>query len=206
MKVAFLVLGVASCLVACNPLKPAADQPLSFYSLNLSSASLPQAAGNTANLPTLIVNPPHAAEGFDTAKMIYLREKYQIQYYAQSEWVAPPPKMLAPLIVERLMSTGNFKAVVLTPTAALADLRLTVEIVRLQHEFFDAPAPSRVRFTIRAHMMDEKTRKVLVVREFNAVVNAPTDNAVGGVTAANQATKMVMDDMAAMVASILPAK
>jgi cholesterol transport system auxiliary component len=205
VKIQIALVSVAFALAACNPLKPAADQPLTFHILNSTPLTESElrffAAGtSTPNLPSLIINPPHAAAGFETAKLIYLRKQHQLEYYSQSEWVAPPARMLSPLIVERLMRTGSFKAVVLTPSAVQADLRLSAEIIRLQHEFVDATGPSKVRFTLRAYVMDEKTRKVLATREFEALVNAPSENAAGGVIAANSALQLVMDDLAAMVA------
>jgi cholesterol transport system auxiliary component len=204
VKIQIALVSVAFALVACNPLKPAADQPLTFHTLNSMPLSEPElrffaASSSNPNLPSVIVNPPHAAAGFETAKLIYLRQQHQLEYYSQSEWVAPPARMLSPLIVERLMRTGSFQAVVLTPTAVQADLRLNAEIIRLQHEFVDATGPSKVRFTLRAYVMDEKTRKVLASREFEALVTAPSENAAGGVIAANVALQLVMDDVAAMV-------
>jgi cholesterol transport system auxiliary component len=203
VKILMTLAAVSVAMAACNPLKPAADQPLTFHTLNLTTPSEAQSGAlatttSISNLPSVIINPPHAAAGFETAKLIYLRQKHQLEYYSQSEWVAPPARMLSPLIVERLMRTGSFRAVVLTPSAVQADLRLNTEIIRLQHEFFDATGPSKVRFTLRAYIMDEKTRKVLANREFEALVNSPSENAAGGVLAANLATQLVMDDLAAM--------
>jgi cholesterol transport system auxiliary component len=203
VKIFITFVAVAFATAACNPLKPAADQPLTFHTLNLmapseSESSSLAAVNSIPNLPSVIINPPHAAAGFETAKLIYLRRKHELEYYSQSEWVAPPARLLSPLIVERLMRTGRFKAVVLTPSAVVADLRLNTEIIRLQHEFVDATGPSKVRFTLRAYIMDEKTRKVLANREFETLVNSPSENAAGGVVAANLATQLVMDDLAAM--------
>ena len=69
--------------------------------------------------------------------------------------------------------SGAFSAVVMTPTAATGELRLETEIVRLQHEF--AARPSRVRFTLRAYLVDDKTRRVLAWREFDAAAPAASE-------------------------------
>jgi cholesterol transport system auxiliary component len=186
-------------LSACNLLKPEANPAISFYALN----RLPMApASGVAARATIIVNPPHAAAGFETSKIIYLRQPHQMEYYSQSEWVATPAKMLSPLIVDTLSREGSFIAVVLTPTAALADLRLTTEVTRLQHEFFDHARPSRVRFTLRAIIMDEKSRKVLVARELEAIADSPSENAAGAVAAANLAVALVLKDLAMLAASV----
>ena len=94
-----------------------------------------------ATAPTLIINPPHAAAGFDSPRIIYVRETHKLEYFAHSEWVDTPARMLAPLIVAAVENSGAFRAVVLTPSAAAGDLRLDTEIIRLQHEFLSAAEP-----------------------------------------------------------------
>ena len=106
--------------------------------------------------------------------------------------------MLAPLLVAAIESTGAFRAVVLTPSAAAGDLRLDTEIVRLQHEFLTQP--SRVRFTLRAHFVDDKTRRVLAWREFDTAVPAASEDPYGGVVAANRAVQTVLENLAVFCA------
>jgi cholesterol transport system auxiliary component len=181
---------------ACSLLKPTATPPPAFYSLDLAAGASPVAAPPTA--PTLIVNPPTAAAGFDSQRIIYVRETYKLEYFAHSEWVDPPARMLMPLLAAVLERTGAFRAVVLTPSAAVGDLRLDTEIIRLQHEFLTQP--SQVRFTLRAHLVDARTRRVLAWREFEAVVPAASENPYGGVVAANRAVQTVLEELAASCA------
>jgi cholesterol transport system auxiliary component len=98
--------------------------------------------------------------------------------------------MLGPLLVAAIERTAAFRAVVMSPGAANGQLRLDTEIVRLQHEF--QTRPSRVRFTLRAMLVDEKTRAVIALREFEVTANATQENAYGGVVAANQAVQSVL--------------
>ena len=151
-------------------------------------ASLPTRATRT-----LIINPPHAAAGFDSQRIIYVREPHQLDYFAHSEWVDPPARMLGPLLVAVIERTGAFRAVVLTPGAAAGELRLDTEIIRLQHEF--QTVPSRVRFTLRATLVDDRTRRVLDVREFESTVAATSDDPYGGVVAANRAVQGALADL-----------
>ena len=83
-------------------------------------------------------------------------------------------------------------------SAAAGDLRLDTEIIRLQHEFLTRP--SQVRFTLRAHLVDNRTRRVLASREFEAVAPAASENPYGGVVAANRAVQTVLEDLAAFCA------
>jgi cholesterol transport system auxiliary component len=185
---------VAVC--ACSALHPAATPPPAFYSLEGTRETAPVSAPAAA--PTLIINPPHAASGFDSPRIVYVREAHKLEYFAHSEWIDPPARMLAPLLVAAVENTGAFRAVVLTPSAAAGDLRLDTEIVRLQQEF--QTQPSRVRFTLRAYLVDDKTRRVLAWREFDAAVPAASEDPYGGVVAANRAVQTVLENLSAFCA------
>ena len=191
------------CLVAagaCSTIRPAATPNTAFYALESTRGAAPAARPEPlpAAAPTLMVNPPHAAAGFDSPRIIYLREMHKLEYFVHSEWVDPPARMLAPLLVAALQNTGAFRAVVLTPSSAAGDLRLDTEIVRLQHEF--QAQPSRVRFTLRAYLVEDKTRRVLAWREFDAAVPAASEDPYGGVVAANLAVRTVLESVAAFCA------
>jgi len=181
---------------ACSLLRPTATPPPSFYALE--SARTATATSPAASAPTLIVNPTTAAAGFDSQRIIYVRETHKLEYFAHSEWVDPPARMLAPLLVAALEGTGAFRAVVPTPSAAAGDVRLDTEIIRLQHEFLTQP--SRVRFTLRAHLVDTKTRRVLAWREFDAVADATSEDPYGGVVAANRAVQTVLEELSTFCA------
>ena len=195
---AFLVLLLVA---GCGTLGPTATVHPSYYSLNNSRVepvAAPPTAALSATTPTLIVNPPHAASGFDSQRIIYVRESHTLEYFAHSEWIDTPARMLAPLIVTAIERTGTFGAVVLTPSAAAGDLRLDTEIVRLQHEF--GTPPSRVRFTLRAYVVDNTTRRVLAWREFDETVAAASETPYGGIVAANQAVQTVLARLASFCA------
>ena len=189
-------------VLGCSALRPSTTPAPAFYTLDAAgrtapaaSAPAPQAA---ASAPVLIINPPHAAAGFDSQRIIYLREPHRLEYFAHSEWVDPPARMLTPMLVSSLQSTGAFRAVVLTPSAAAGDLRLDTELIRLQQEF--SSGTSATRFTLRATLVDDKTRRVLAWREFERAVPAPSVDPYGGVLAANRAVQAVLEELAAFCA------
>ena len=165
-------------LTACSLLTPKASEHPSFYSLDAARGGLrierTVRTDTTAKAPLLIINPPRAAPGFDSSRIIYVREAHQLEYYAHSEWIDTPARMMAPLLVAAVEQSGAFRAVVLTPSAAAAELRLDTEIVRLQHEL--TTQPSRVHFTVRAYIADSTTRDVLAWREFDVTVAARRNN------------------------------
>jgi cholesterol transport system auxiliary component len=201
MKKPFAAGALLTALGACGFLNPTATPHPAFYSLD----GMPGAASTAApaGAPTLVVNPPHAAAGFDSQRIIYVREAHRLEYFANSEWVDPPARMLAPLLATAAERSGAFGAVVMTPTAATGELRLETEIVRLQHEFH--ARPSRVRFTLRAYLVDDKTRRVLAWREFEAAAPAASEDPYGGVVAANRAVQAVLAQLSAFCAEVRPA-
>jgi len=182
---------------ACSLLQPTTTAIPNFYALEGISGKTTAVA--PASAPTLIVSPPHAAAGFDSQRMIYLREPYKLEHFAQSEWIEPPARMMAPLIVDAIVRNGAFRAVVLTPSTAVADFRLDSEIIRLQQDF--RTRPGTVRFTLRATLIDENTRRVVAWREFDESVATSSEDPYGGVVAANRALQMTLENLANFAAA-----
>ena len=187
----------------CASLLPKPPVQPTFYSLDRAaldvSVKLPSANGIAAPLetaPTLVINPPRAAAGFDSQRIIYTRESHQLEYFAHNEWIDTPARMLAPLIVAAVSNAGTFRAVVPTPSLAAGDIKLDTEIVRLQQVF--GRAPSRVQFTLRAYLVDSASRRVLAWREFDETVTAASEDPRGGVDAANRAVQNVLRALTAL--------
>jgi cholesterol transport system auxiliary component len=182
----------------CSLLQPSATPPSSFYALDGGvrggTGKPPVAVPRDPAAPTLIVNPMHAAAGYDSAHILYQREAHKLEHFAHSEWVDTPARMLMPPLVGALEATGVFRAVVVTPSAAAGDVRMDTEVIRLQHDF--TGQPSGVRFTLRAYLVDNNTRRVLVWREFDGRADATSADPYGGVVAANQVTRAVLAELA----------
>ena len=195
--------GVAgSCLVlamGCAALRPETPAgSIGFYSLNAPRRMIAtNPTGDrtpSSTAPTLLVTVPRALAGFDSKRLIYVRQPHKIEHFANSEWVDTPARMLSILLVHSLESRADFRAIVHQPGSASGDLRLDTEIVLLQQEFFGVP--SQVRFALRATLVAEVNRQVVATREFETVVNATSDDPYGGVVAANQAVDEVLEKLA----------
>lgn len=197
------------CLGGCSSLIPAAEPPPAHYTLQgvprgqlnarqERTAVPPFAPIAPTTAPMLVVNVPRAAAGFDSARIIYTRQPQRLEYFARSEWVDTPARMLAPLMVTALAERGAFRAVVQAPSTAVGDLRLDTLVLRLQQEF-GAP-PSRVRFTLRAQLIDDKTHRVMASRDFEAAASAASEDPAGGVAAAQIAVQAVIGELSAFCA------
>ncbi len=192
-------MAVLGCLAAsgCGALLPAATpQPL-IYSLDVAlheplTATNPPPPSDRA--PTLVVSPTRAAAGFDSANLIYVREPHQLEHFAHSAWVDTPARMLSPIIVAAIARSGTFRAVGPAASGVAGDMRLDTEVLRLQQEF--GGGASRVRFTLRAYLIDSATRRVMVMRDFDETITAASDDPSGGVEAAHRAVQAVTTRLA----------
>ncbi|MEO8544413.1 MAG: ABC-type transport auxiliary lipoprotein family protein [Burkholderiaceae bacterium] len=193
-----LWLLTGSLLGGCSVLQPSGKPPPHFYALGpapgVSPQVAPQPMPSNAAAPTLLVLAPGAAAGFDSQRIIYIRQDHRIEYFAHNEWVDTPSRMLQGLLVEAMARSGVFSAVSPASGAAGGDIRLDTEIVRLQHEF--QSQPSQVRFTLRATLVDDRSRRVLAWHEFDTVVPAANDDPYGGVTAASKAVQETLQQLA----------
>jgi cholesterol transport system auxiliary component len=161
------------------------------------AAAAPPLAPPPAGAPSIVVALPSAAPGFDSTRMVYLRQPQVLQAYAFAEWVDTPARLLLPLMVQALQNQGGFRAVLQAPSSATGALRLETELLRLQHDH--TQGPSVVRLTLRAVLLETATRLPLATREFDALVPAPSDSPAGCVAAAATATRQVLAELATFV-------
>jgi cholesterol transport system auxiliary component len=140
----------------------------------------------------LLVSQPRAQAGFETARMAYLLRSHEVSYYAFNQWADTPARMFAALLTQTMEKTGLWNAVVQTPTAARADYRLDCDNLVLEQQFFSS---SRVRVALRAHLIDPRRQTVIGTRSFEVFEPAPSEDAYGGVLAANRAAAKLLGEM-----------
>jgi len=178
-------------LGGCSTLLPPAPPPDNIYLLEANPAPAPVRSTPAARRDlVLAVSMPRARAGFDTAQMVWVRQAHGLEVYSRNRWADTPARMLAPLLVQALERSGAFHAVVPAPSAVSATLRLDTELVRLQQDF--SVHPSRVQFTLNAQLIDIGTRRIIASAEFDETENAATEDAYGGVRAANLALERLL--------------
>ncbi len=151
--------------------------------------------------PAIFVAAPRGGPGIEGPRMAYVRRPNELAYYARSRWAEPPARMLRPLLVRALERTGRFQAVTEVAPGAPGGLRLETEVARLQQEFTERP--SRVRLTLRLELTDAASRRVVGTREIETVEIAPSDDAPGGVAAANAAVRRALAAAAQWCGSVI---
>ena len=162
------------------------------YQLSLEGAQREEHAAD-GNSPVVQLSPPQAEPGFETPRMVYLKRPYELEYFAANQWADTPANMVAPLLAQSLSQSGIWRDVVLLPSLVPGDYRLDVYGFALQQEFFQQP--SRVRVTARAQLVDLKLSMIVGMQRFEAIEPAPSENAYGGVVAANRAVAALLDQI-----------
>jgi cholesterol transport system auxiliary component len=181
-----LLLALPPFLAGCSVLPAPRSDPVTLHVLLADGPHdvAPRGAG------VIEVGTPRAAAGFDTPQMAYVARRYDVDYFATHRWVDTPPRMLAPLLVRALERTQAFAAVVTPSSGVTGDFRLDTELLRLQQDF--VTRPSRAEVVLRAQLTDVRARRVVATRRFEDAEPAGTDDAAGGVAAANAALQRVL--------------
>lgn len=188
----FIIPLLASVLLlsGCTGLHAPAAENFNLYVLD-ARASL-KAVPVKRDL-VIAVGMPRAQPGFDTSQIAYVQQPHELNYYAVNRWADTPAHMLAPLLAQALEQSGGFRAVVKVPSAITPDIRLDTELIRLQQDF--GTHPSAVQVTLRVQLTDVRSNRVLATRQFDETENAPSENAYGGVIAANRALQRILDQL-----------
>ena len=189
------ILG-STLLAACVELSAPRVASRNLYTLELEQVSSPAKLKRDL---VLSVSEPNALAGLDTSQMAYVQQPYELSYYASSRWVDTPARMLGPLIVRSLAQKDAFLAVTQSASAMPADIRLDTELVRFQQEFL--LRPSRVRITLIARLIDVRGKRLLGVLQIDEFENAGSEDAYGGVVAANRLVQRVLAELAEFCAS-----
>jgi len=171
-------------------------EPVELFTIDFHLEGGPPAATG----PVLLVAAPRAGPGLGGPRMAYVKQPNQLQYFARSQWVEPPARLLGPLLARALERTGRFQAVTAVALGASPGLRLESEVIRLQQEFTERP--SRVRLTLRLELVDVLAHRIIGTRELEAVEAAPSEDAAGGAAAANVAVKRVLEEAAGWCAEL----
>ena len=181
------VLLLCLLLTGCNSLPAPQGSSPTIYVLDAPSGVPVSAAKRDL---VIAVDMPQARPGFGTAQIAYLQQPHELNYFVNSRWINTPSRMLHPLLLQALEQSTAFRSVVRTGSAVPADVRLEIELIRLQQDF--TTHPSRVQMTLQAHLIDLLGKRVLAVQQFDVTENADTEDAYGGVNAANRLVQRVL--------------
>jgi len=173
-------------LAGCSALQAPHTEYTHLYLLDAQ----PTTTVGTQHNRVLAVSPTTARSGYDTPQIAYLRQPLELEYFATHRWADTPAHMIKPLLIQTL--TPKYAAVAAGQVSA--NFRLDTELIRLQQDF--TAQPSRVQITLRAQLIDVQEKRIIAVREFDATEPSASEDAYGGVLAANRALLRILTQLA----------
>ena len=202
---AFLLFLTMFCLIilsACG-VSRGTYEPIRSYVLEIGEGgeALEIDKSRPLNLPTLLVSLPQPAPGFESQRMAYEQVPHELRYFATSQWVDSPARMLAPLITKVLETSEEWGSVIQPPSVIRSDYRLDISQVVLVQEFIKNP--SRIRLNLRAQLMTVDDPRVIGTRSFEFREEAPSEDAYGGVQAAHKAVSRFLVELKQWLHNIL---
>ncbi|HEY7533263.1 MAG TPA: ABC-type transport auxiliary lipoprotein family protein [Nitrospiraceae bacterium] len=183
-------VGIVSLLVTGCVMSRGVSHPVHTYVLSPDTAT-ESTSVSASKHEILLVSPPQAEPAYDTPRMAYLTRPHEVSYYADNQWAETPAQMFGILLLRSLEQSGLWRVVVPIPSSVHGDYRLDTQGLVLQQEF--SQKPSQVRLAFRLQLVALHEEVVLGTRRFEVVESAPTDDAYGGVLAANRAVSILLE-------------
>ena len=124
---------------------------------------------------------------FVSSKMYYAQGKYKQYAYARSRWVQSPNDQITQSVTEYIRAMHLFKSVQNANSKTKNDFRLEINIEDFMQYFDENEKNSYAKVALTCHLINTKTHTVYATKSFTFVVQANSDNALGGVEALNKA-------------------
>jgi cholesterol transport system auxiliary component len=142
---------------------------------------------------TLQVMQPSAAPGYTSPAMAYRSSAHELRYFARQRWVDRPARLIEQALLDGLAAGGA--SLVSAGSGAQPDYRLLTDLVQLEQDF--TGKPSRVRLVLRVQLVDVSARRLLGSDTLRLEQAAASDDAAGGVAAANALLERAVGEVAA---------
>lgn len=192
-----LILGLSA---GCS-LKPQNVRPSAHYDLGMAPAT-PAKAIN-ANLVVSDVEAPQWLQRRGLLYRLAYRNDQQLQPYANSSWVAPPPELLS-VRLRQFFAAGKVSA---PEDRTRADYLLRVELESFEQTFMSASS-SKALVRAKATLVNTLERRIHAQKTFTLEEPSPTADAAGGAaalaTASNTLARQIHDWAAAELATASP--
>ncbi|HNP28642.1 MAG TPA: ABC-type transport auxiliary lipoprotein family protein [Nitrospirales bacterium] len=195
MKAIFLLAAIFLTSLSACAFSRGTDEPMRSYLLEIREGREARGTDRSrpSNLPSLLVSLPQPAPGYESQRMAYEQVPYELRYFATSQWVDSPARMLAPLITNALEHSAEWGAVIQLPSGLRGDYRLDLSQVALVQEF--TQQPSQIRLALRAQLVTVFDPRVIGTRSFEFREDALTEDAYGGVQAAQKAVGKLLVEL-----------
>lgn len=184
--------GLALFLSACAPVT---SENNNRYQLTEAGKMKPYKKGHKH--VSILVMQPVALDGYDTEQMLYVNKPYQVNSFVNNSWMSPPTTMLLPLLIRSIESSHYFLAVASDLNTSKTEYRLESALIRLQQNFL--MKPSHLQLVMQVMLIHSIDSRVVAADTIYESIPCPKDTPLGGVIAANQATRQLTSRVAHFV-------
>ena len=171
----------------CSTTTPAVTE----YRIETSSLQNAPAPKSGCSNKRLKVERTFAANSLMTHSMNYGVGAYKQYAYTQAKWADTPNKAITMQLTNALRQSALFESVLGDHSRSRADLILESSLVEFMQYFDEDTKHSFVKIVIHFTLIDAIKNQVIDTRSFEAKVDAPSDDAQGGVVALNEGLKEI---------------
>ncbi|WOX05941.1 ABC-type transport auxiliary lipoprotein family protein [Microbulbifer pacificus] len=190
----FLLAACLTTMLSGCSLFSRVDNETQVALINKLPAEIPQ---RETHAETLLVLAPATNPVYDTTRMVYRVEPYQIDYFSKHEWGATPAQMLHPLLTLSLENTHYFSTVVSPPYFGPYTYALHTEILELTQDFSSDPAT--LHLSLRVQLSDGTSKRIMSSWVISLQEQLQENTPYAGVAAANEATAKALQEVTVFV-------
>ncbi|WP_028460530.1 ABC-type transport auxiliary lipoprotein family protein [Nitrosomonas cryotolerans] len=177
---------------------PRSEVPVAIYDLGLVHSphvadAVKSSRVETVNLLVAEVISPIWLDSQAIRYRFAYHNSSQSYAYAYSRWIAAPAVLLTERMRSRIVTDTDNK-VIRDKNSAKADYGLYTELEEFS-QVFDAADNSHVVISLRAHLIEQRTRLILAQHRFHINITALTPDATGAVTALTEGTNELLDNL-----------
>lgn len=190
MKKIIILFFLSIVLTGCSLFSAVKTEKINTYELNTLPNFAPKKHRSGT---TLMVMLPDATPAYNTTQIAYARGPYEVAYFAKNSWIATPPQMLRPLIIQTLQKTHHYRAVIPATATGNYQYILASQLITLKQQFY--VDSSEVVLVFRAQLTNVASNRIVASKEFT-IVKPAAPTPYGGVVAANEAAAELLAQLA----------
>ncbi|MEQ9643110.1 MAG: ABC-type transport auxiliary lipoprotein family protein [Alphaproteobacteria bacterium] len=163
-------------------------EPTNLYTLTPKSTFEPAPAVNWQ----LVVEEPYAAGGLNTTRIALRDSPTELDYFAKAAWTDRAPRMVQTLLVESFENSQRIVAVGRQAIGLRSDFNLKSELREFQAEYSKPETVPQARVRLNAKVIKQPQRAIIASDNFEAVVQANSNNIEDIIDAFDEAAGKVL--------------
>lgn len=168
IKLKLLMVASVLSLVACS-FGPVKQRPTISYMIydTSTSESVPLCNNTYHSQKVIYISPMRTNVPYDTTKMFYSSNTYELNTYSYSQWAALPSDLLTQATTKKMLMACSFKNIATSLAIADANYRLVSMLISLRQDVNQDDNTASVHMVIVSELIDLETNKVISSSVFN---------------------------------------